>query len=185
MGLGTNEAKARFLSISRGKICLRLPEGVEPQEGQPYRERTETVDNVEHNIRELAYGYVTGKIVDCKWNKTDHGIKFNVTLEDDGDEYILSLPYGKKLTNDFIKKLPAVDVLEELYVGVATDNTDKTFIYLKQEDASVKSCFTKDEPNGLPKAKQNKAGKWDYSAQEEFLYDVAEGFCAQFKTEEN
>jgi hypothetical protein len=49
---------------------------------------------------------------------------------------------------------------------------DKTAFVVKQNGQSVPQKYTRDNPNGCPEpAQRGRQGKWDYTEQEDFLYE--------------
>ena len=58
------------------------------------------------------------------------------------------------------------------------ENPDKTVLFVKQGGEIVKWAYTRENPNGLPTAKERSSGKWDYGDQEDFLYEKNLEFCA-------
>ena len=52
--------------------------------------------------------------------------------------------------------------------------TDKTAFNVKQGGKSVPQKYTQDDPGDCPPPVQSKLGKWNFDAQEEFLFDRME-----------
>jgi hypothetical protein len=170
MALG-NSNNAIFLGISNGKISRQFQ--------TPTEKSISRVNKNGKTVHEEFYDFVEGKITDITTKDSDYGKFWCVTLQDDGDKYVLQFNYSSGYANGFLKTLPNVDMSSIVkLVPKATQEGDKTktTLFINQNNEGLKWHYTKDAPNGLPpmvKVKVKGKETWDDSDAMEFLEAMA------------
>lgn len=180
MGFGTTGNQKKWITIKNGNLTVRAQEG---EEGAVERKWTIPKTGEKGSTWEFQYPTFTGFVRGAEFDNTDYGVVFAVDMfdKDSGDTYQLRIDVNSRIFSQFAKRIPNIDVEKELTIGAGLDKEkgDATFIYMKQDGEAVKFAFTKDNPNGLPAPeKKTRMGKdvWDFSAQEEFLYNLCDGW---------
>lgn len=166
------EGAGTFLKIKHGCIC---------QESKTEKEGYKKVEGVLRDgtpwkkwIR--PYKAVSGYIDKIeRYDREHEGRKFrgwNITINDGENQYFLDIPFDSKVNSRWMKLAEAIDYTKPVRFSAWTDKkTDSTAINLQQDGVSVPQRYTREEPNGLPEPTQRTSGKWDYSAQEDFLIE--------------
>jgi len=171
-GFGASESSSTWITINNGKLTVRATEEDEGAKSRTYT----TKDGEEKTIWEYQYTAFTGDIVDASFEETAFGVVYSIKLMAGDREYALRLPAPGRLFDQFAKRIPNLNKNLPLYVGAFQNEAGHNVLYLKQDGEKVPMAFTKDNPNGMPApVKTVKMGKekWDFSAQEEFLYNLA------------
>jgi len=186
MALGNNSgASKKFVTIVGGKWVVKVDEGTE---GAVTRE-----NKLGEIVHELQYSYVDGDIAGGRIKQGQFGSTVELELVDDGEAYNVQIPvpaigqigdyfmtFGKACRN--------IDPTKKLFLGLGFDkDRNHSFLYLKQEGQTVKSAFTKEDPNGLPPwEKKTAMGKtvWNADLQNEFLYGEIQDFFASLGSTE-
>lgn len=128
---------------SDGTLRLTVPEGTE---GALFREY-ETSDGKKGSKWELVFKSLSGKISNIQTHDGDYGMNLMLTLEYDGGEDTISIGAATPFGEDFMKKLPNIN-LEE-YVDFAPyafeDEKGKTKkgVSIKQGDRKIQNFFYK------------------------------------------
>lgn len=136
-----------------------------------------------------SFSNVSGQIVKCSHvSKEFEGKKTNswqIFLKDGSDLVCVQLSTDTNVARTWVKVTPNIDIMKHVFLSCSKDkeNPDKTVLFVNQEGASgkveaVKWAYTRENPNGLPTAKERSSGKWDYGDQEDFLYEKNLEFCA-------
>jgi hypothetical protein len=178
MGLGnSNEGGKKFVTIVGGKWTLRVPEGTP---GAVVRV-LEKGPNAGKEIHELYYDHIDGELVGGIIKQGQFGTDICIDLKD-GETYTVQIPMESQYFSQFAKMVPNIDPTKPLYLGLGYDKErGKNFLYGKQNGETVHSAYTKDNPNGMPPPVEKMVKgvkKWDFEAQENFLYEVVTEFFA-------
>lgn len=174
MGYVTNQGGGGgdFLRVVNGKLVKRVEEGTE---GAIKRDYTVLATGEKKSVWELHYPGFEGKITKCAINELEHGQVLEIVLDDGSERATISIPFPGRLADSFIQRVPNIDLSKPVLFNAGLDKERNTnFIWLKQDGASVKSTFTKNDPNGCPEmVKKVVAGKvkWDGEARTDFLYN--------------
>lgn len=171
MGANVKE-KREFYSISAGRVVKKVPEGTENAV-----ERTSSKGNVSYV---LEYGSLNGTITSLSVRDTDFGMFLNIGMQDGIDQFTLSLNLKSKLFSRFAKTLPNIDLEKEIYIGAfpgdpLPNGGIESIISFNQDRMKVEQYYTKDTPHDLPaptKTVEMGKDKWDYSKQNNFLYEL-------------
>lgn len=184
MGLQANNSGVKFVSITGGKLTIRV------QAGTPDAiERALTAGKNEGKIiSELHFDRLSGKITEIKYVKKQICEYVEVTIIDD-EKYILQIPWNSSLKNSLICRLPNIDYAKEVTFAVFKDKEkDRAVLIVYQGEDLVPMAHTKDNPNGMPAAKEvteRGVKKWDFSLVEEFLYGVLQTEKARLESINN
>lgn len=128
---------------SDGTLRLTVPEGTE---GAVFREY-ETSDGKKGSKWELIFKSLSGKISNLQTHDGDYGMNLMLTLEYDGGEDTISIGTGTPFGEDFMKKLPNINLDE--YIDFApyafTDDGGKLRkgVSIKQGDTKIQNFFYK------------------------------------------
>lgn len=171
MGL-ENNSFAKYLSIGDGKITKRVKE--------PTDKSTQRVLKNGNTINEEIYDAISGTITDIQTqDHPQYGRFWNVTLQDEGESFILQMNYSGGYASAFLKLLPNVDLSSPVRIvpTMKVENGKKKVgLFIMQHGSALKHYYTKENPNGLPpleKIKVKKNGKmteqWDDNNMMEFL----------------
>lgn len=183
MGLGNNSGggNSKFVTIVGGKWTLRVPEGTE---GAVPRELTKG-PNIGSEVFERHFDHLCGKLVKGMTKRGEYGTDLCLDIEDEGVVYNAQIPCDSDYFRTFAKCCEGIEFDKELFLGLGTPKDGGfPYLYVQQEDASLKSRYTKDEPNGMPSwEKKEEMGdvKWDKTAQNNFCYGLAVDFLSRFE----
>jgi hypothetical protein len=114
-------------------------------------------------------------ITDIQTKDSDYGKSWVVTIDDEGEKYILQMDYSGGYSSAFLKALPNVDLSQKVKLSpkmTIEGDKKKTTLFINQGGTAAKHFYTKDNPNGLPQMVQKKVkGKmqWDDSEMMEFF----------------
>jgi hypothetical protein len=173
MALGQNN-NAIFLNIADGKIIRRFQSATKDS-----KERVLTKGpNTGKVVHEEHYSFVEGLITDIQTKDSDYGKSWVVTIDDEGEKYILQMDYSGGYSSAFLKALPNVDLSQKVKLSpkmTIEGDKKKTTLFINQGGTAAKHFYTKDNPNGLPQMVQKKVkGKmqWDDSEMMEFFENM-------------
>lgn len=143
----------------RQKVTQEFPDAV-------YRKATlkdgSTKDKWERHVKALF-----GRIINVELRETDFGKQIQVTLDENEDGYkpIIQMSVNSREGNDFLRKLPGIDLSKEVKFS-PWKKEDKRALYIDQPnidsvfDESVRDYFydyeTKKALNGMPEAPKPK-----------------------------
>ena len=138
---------------SDGTLRLVVPEGTE---GAVFREG-ETKDGTHYSKWELIFKSLSGKISNIKFHDGDYGRNLMVTLEYDDGEDTISFAIASPFGEDFMKKLPNLDLNEVVEIAPFSFEDDRgkvrRGVTVKQagkgwKDDKVPNFFYKAGPEG-------------------------------------
>lgn len=143
---------------SDGTLRLVVPAGTEDAVLREY----ETSDGKEGSKWELVFKSLSGKITNIQKYEGDYGLNLMVTLAYEGGEDTISIGAATPFGEDFMKKLPNIDL--ESYVEIAPyaftdDRTGK-----QKKGMTIKQTgkgWTQDKvPNFFAEAPKEEGGRW-------------------------
>ena len=174
LGFGTENGgtSTTWINLNNGKLTVRANEGDEGAVARHYTTR----DGTEKTVWEHQFPTFAGIILGAQFVETEYGIVYAVDLDAGEKQYQLRLNCPSRLFDQFTKRIPNISLDHPLIIGAFLNEKGGNVLYLKQNGAKVPMAFTKDNPNGIPAAvKTMKRGQevWDFSDQEEFLYQLA------------
>ena len=185
------------VSIVGGKFTLRVPEGTPnsvPRKLTKGKNEGSIVHELHWSTLENVH-IMSGALV-----KSEHlsGLNAEIVVKNflTGEEALLSLPSDSRYLKEFIKRIPSIDFNQavnlELHLGKKKTRTGGDTYYLKivQNGKAVPSVYEKwsRDENGKPKVELllgmpdavEKRDGWDFSAQNEFLWDKFELHFKQY-----
>ena len=181
------DQKGKFISVlADGKMHLNVPEGTEGAIKREY----ETSDGKKGSKTELVFTELSGIISGLKFWEGDYGVSLQVTVLDGEEEpVILSLNATQTFGEDFMKKLPNINLKKPVTISPYSFEDDKEKkrrgVTVYQEDEKVENFYydkdKKKNANGYPSPakKYTKKSEWKKYFQEanEFLIgDITKRF---------
>lgn len=171
-----NLKKRNYYSMSGGLVVRQFKEATEFSKTR--------INKNGKTVHEEFYEYISGIITGITTKESpEFGRFWIITMNDDGDEFILQLNYSSGYTNAFLKCLPNVDLKKKVQlipkVSIEDGGKKKATMFVNQGGKAIKWFYTKDNPNGIPELK-SKPGKgamkgktiWDDSDIMEFLEEM-------------
>lgn len=193
--LGTNQGsggtRKTFLNISNGKVIQEWKEKPKDEwvpQGKELLSKTISKGVNEGKLRYyVEYDYVSGHITGIELDRSDIGDRIKLTLNDAGDEFILSISTDSAYGESFMNQMNNIDLGVELTLQPWSMTPDQWFdltgktvksnkvgLTLKQVGAKLEKYYTKENPNGMPQLVQKTVkGKveWDSTDRDNFLYE--------------
>ncbi len=124
------------------------------------------------------YKAIEGFITKVDYRESEfEGVKFNswkISIVDDGGQLgVLDLLLNSNPGTRFMKLAENLDFTKPVEFSAWHDTKDdKTAFVVKQNGQSVPQKYTRENPGKCPEpAQRGRQGKWDYTDQEDFLYD--------------
>jgi hypothetical protein len=176
MGLSNTGGGIKFVTINGGKFTIRLKDGDNNPDAveRALGERSPTPGKI---VRELKFNHLDGKIIGGEMKEGKYGTDMCFDIEDEGEIFKLQIGLDSGFFGQVTKRLPNVDPSERVDFFIGTDSeTKKPYIYIQQNGETCVMAHTLKEPNGMPmRVERTVKGKveYDYTDQENFLYDVA------------
>ena len=153
--------KEKFVTIlgSDGTFRESVPEGTtgENIEVRVYKDDA----GVEHTKTEIKFNKMTGKITGIGFREGQYGQNIQISITDDAGTEVISLSTSQTYGEDFMKKLPNIDLSKEVSLSPFCFPSEKDAtkmvkgITIKQGDVKVEDFF-KDKIVG-------ENGKYSYS----------------------
>ena len=193
--LGTNQgsggSRKTFLNISNGKVIQEWKETPKPEwvpQGKELLSKTISKGVNEGKLRYyVEYDFVSGHITGIELDRSDIGDRIKLTLNDAGDEFILSISTDSAYGESFMNQMNNIDLGAEVTLQPWSMTPDQWFdltgktvksnkvgLTLKQFGAKLEKYYTKENPNGMPQLVQKTVkGKveWDSTDRDNFLYE--------------
>lgn len=140
-----------FITIlSDGKFHQTVPEGT----GGAVVRKYEDKEGVEKEKIELVHDSVTGVITGISFEDGEYGTSLQVTLDNEG---IISMSTASSFGEDFMKKLPNIDLKKEVKIApyaFEADGKSRKGVTVYQDGEKVESYYfdkdTKKTINGMP-----------------------------------
>jgi hypothetical protein len=153
MGLLQQEESRRLLYVlSDGKLREQVDEHTE---GAKLRVVKDDAGNVKAEKWELTYPGIKGFITQVTTYDGDYGTNVNVSIKDSNDEeFILSLKANSKYGEDFLHKLPNIDMTKEITIkpyDFESDGRRNTGVSLTQGETKIGNAFNF----------KNASGEWE------------------------
>jgi len=161
---------AIYLTIADGKFCRRFQ--------SPNADTIERVNKDGKVVYEEFYKAFEGRITNIQTRENEYGKSWMVTLDDNGETYIVQMNYSSGYSASFLKALPNVDFSKNVILAPSMKiegEKKKTTMFINQDGKAIKWAYTRENPNGLPELVKIKVkGKetWDDSEQMEFLENM-------------
>jgi hypothetical protein len=144
-GAAVNSTPIMSILGSDGTLRLTVDEGTEGAKLRKY----ETSDGKEGSKWELIFKSLTGKITNLQMYEGDYGTNLMVTLSYDGGSDTISINTNTPFGEDFMKKLPNINLDEFVtlapYSFVDEKGKTRKGITVTQGDVKLKDFFTDSE----------------------------------------
>lgn len=188
--MGSGTGNATYFGLYGGEIVIEFDDkeklekkleklGLDPDDIET-RKRTKG-KNEGKKVYYYTFNDIEGKLSRVFLNETDFGEFLIVELTDEDEKYIISLgDVFSRHAKDFIRRMEAIDLEEKITVGTWSMEGDNGKMYsgvrLYQNGEKIDYVLaTEDLPEPIKK-KKGKKTEWDYSDQEEFLYEKIESW---------
>lgn len=168
MALHTPEARGRLLYIlADGLLREQVDEGTE---GAKLRTVKDDDGNIKAEKWELTYPGITGSIIGITTYDGDYGTNIQIVMKDENDEeYMVSLKANSKYGEDFLHKLPKIDMTKEVSLkgyNFESDGRKMTGITVSQDGEKLTNAFNYKDGDkwvtpieGYPQPDENKPPK--------------------------
>lgn len=170
-----------WLQIKHSSLCQ---ESKTPREGfkQIEVENPRTREKVTKYIKQ--YSGLTAYVDEIEWKDT--GDKYEQQfmswliklINEEGERCVLELPFSSRASTRFMKVAENLDFSQPVTFRVWHDTReDKTAFLIGQgftaegKTIPVKQKYTQDNMGKCPEGVKNRMGKWNFDAQNEFLYE--------------
>jgi hypothetical protein len=163
-----------YLSVADGNLVR--------QHKQANERTTERLTKTGKLVFEERFKDLTAKLDGIDTRENDYGKQWQIKFQDQGDFYIVSLPYSSRYASSFLKVLPNIDLSKEIRFmpWAMKDKNDPTKtitgITMYQDGEKLAPYYTKEDPKGLPqmvKIKVKGKEQWDDSDMMSYLEDMA------------
>jgi hypothetical protein len=163
-----------YLSVADGNLVR--------QHKQANAQTTERLTKTGKLVFEERFKDLTAKLDGIATRENDYGKQWQIKFQDQGDFYIVSLPYSSRYASSFLKVLPNIDLSKEIRFmpWAMKDKNDPTKtitgITMYQDGEKLAPYYTKEDPKGLPqmvKIKVKGKEQWDDSDMMSYLEDMA------------
>ena len=163
-----------YLSVADGNLVR--------QHKQANERTTERLTKTGKLVFEERFKDLTAKLDGIATRENDYGKQWQIKFQDQGDFYIVSLPYSSRYASSFLKVLPNIDLSKEIRFmpWAMKDKNDPTKtitgITMYQDGEKLAPYYTKEDPKGLPqmvKIKVKGKEQWDDSDMMSYLEDMA------------
>jgi len=149
MGLNEKQQSGTFINILNSDGSLR--KRTDETDPKAVKRDWELADGTKGTVYELVYNDISGFIRDVVFFEGKYGEILKVTLQDDEDTYILNINYTSNFAEDFMKKLPNIDISKEVTLRPFSFEDKKTKkikrgIAINQGEESVYNYFSSYDP---------------------------------------
>jgi hypothetical protein len=154
MGLASsNSSRKTYLQIISGRFAQKVEKGTP---GAVERENKKKV-----MVYELLHDKLSGKIKEMTITKSDFGEALEVSMEDVGEHFHVSIPVESKYFDSFAAKIGSADLTKEVelapYSFEPKDGSGKkTGLNIFQSGTKLGYFFSKDDPKGKPQPSAEK-----------------------------
>lgn len=167
-------ANTTYLSVADGNLVR--------QHKQANAQTTERLTKTGKLVFEERFKDLTAKLDGIDTRENEYGKQWQLKFQDQGDYYVVSLPYSSRYASSFLKVLPNLDLSKEVRFmpWAMKDKNDPTKtitgITMYQDGEKLAPYYTKEDPKGLPqmvKIKVKGKEQWDDSDMMSFLENMA------------
>jgi hypothetical protein len=164
-----------YLQTFGGVICRTSKEPLEgftlktvEHDGKEYSKYTDDYEVLEGHLTSLRFRKTTvdGKKM-AQWN-------IGITDHEDGRIYVLGIDSKSLPARTFLKCVERIDFSLPISMSIFKEKGSKkrTAMVVKQEGEVIRALYKKDDLNGMPSAKIKADKSFDFSDQEDFLYQI-------------
>lgn len=174
MGLTTREAGAIYLSIAQGNITRKAKKG---EEGSVTREYQDDDGNTKE-VHEFQYSGIDGMLTGVSFKDGKFGEECRITIKDVDEVYVLTIKTDDRYFQDFAKKLPNIDLSQEVRLSPFDFEGDNgkpvRGINITQGETKVQSYYydadKKKDINGFPSV--SKADRKEFDSDDWKMYFI-------------
>jgi|TARA_R100000482_G_C5091135_1_gene130861 hypothetical protein len=177
----------KIIDINHGQFNQRLQDGEDAPQGTTLTVRELTAGpNQGKEVREARANALPNNImVGAEFADSKYGSNLILNLVDEDEtRYDLQIKVDSQFFGQFVKRIPNLDLDKTVSFILGKSKDGKAFMFLQQDGVTVKSAYTKDNPNGMPPPVLTEhMGKesWSWEDQESFLYNKAKEFINTLK----
>ena len=173
-----NNGATTYLQLDYSKKSMYI---YSPDEKDGYEKHTSNSGKVTYRKYVNA---VTGKVTGAYFRDNNFGgTNFNLVFEDGDEKYSVQMSIDDSVFTNVARSIKNVDVSKELRFSVyesRSKTSDKTYFgtslsYPKELDSEGKSKLV-EWAEELPKGKQLRNGKWDFTESQDEAYGRVEDF---------
>jgi hypothetical protein len=166
------DANTVYLAIKHGTLC---------QESKAPREGYDPVEVVNPETKAVTVKYikpydrVEAMIKDIEFREHEwEGRTFRswrLSLDANGTPCVLEIPIESRVASRFMKCAENISFHKPVEFRAWLDKDGKTAIVLKQDGVKVDQKYSQKDPGDCPEPVRKVTGKWNFDAQEEFLFE--------------
>jgi len=160
-----------YFNIVEGKLTIRVPEGTPNA-----ITRTNKIGKVVHEVKHDSF---TGKIDSITTSDSPYGKNWEIDFKaHDESIWTLQLGYSSSFAKALLKKLPNIDLTNEVTISPFSGEIDGkkiSTITVYQNGIKVEPFYNKEAPNGLPQMELitvKGVETWDDTKQLKFLEEM-------------
>lgn len=162
-----------FLNVKHSSIC---------EESKTERAGFQPIEVTNPRTREAitkyvkVYNGVEALVTKIEWYSRDFEDTtfrgWKIHLDAAGTPAILDLPFGSRAAKRFMKLAENIDFTRPVEFRAWHDaKTDSTAFFVGQDGRSIPQAYTMENPGDCPAPVKNRLGKWNFDAQDEYLYN--------------
>lgn len=183
----SNNGGTTYLQLDYGKKSMYI---YSPDEKDGYEKHTSNSGKVTYRKYVNA---VTGKVTGAYFRDNNFGgTNFNLVFEDGDEKYSVQMSIDDSVFSNLARSIKNIDVSKDLRFSVyesKSKTSDKTYFgtslsYPNELDSEGKAKLV-EWGEELPKGKQLRNGKWDFSESQDEAYGRAEDFIKLNGFDEN
>lgn len=154
MGLTNNPTSRKiYLQIIAGKFAQKVEKGTP---GAVERENKK-----KEIVYELLNSELTAKVKEMTIKKNEFGEQLEITMEEVGEFYVVTIPVESKYFDSFASKIGNVDLSKEIKIAPYSfspkdGGSKKTGINIFQDGKKLDYFFSKENPKGKPQPTSDK-----------------------------
>tara|TARA_R110000796_G_scaffold134716_3_gene250519 strand:+ start:6968 stop:7870 length:903 start_codon:yes stop_codon:yes gene_type:complete len=190
MGLGSaSQERSMFLSVAGGFIWNRKAE----KDDADYKEQTfDRADGTQGVRTGARHDHLTGTIVGVEFKTHEkYGQNLNVTVESEGERYVLSISTNNQYSQSFMKALLLIDLQKSLFIKpfdfTGQDGKRAQGISFRQDGEKIDlkkvvtpASFQKDK-SFWKQASKKDIKRFFEDLTDWFVAEIQESICSKFK----
>lgn len=160
-----------YFNIVEGKLTIRVPEGTP--------NALTRVNKIGKTVHEVKHDSFTGKIASITTSVSPYGKNWEIDFKaNDESIWTLQLGYSSSFAKALLKKLPNIDLTNEVTISPFSGEIDGkkiSTITVYQNGTKVEPFYNKETPNGLPQMELitvKGVETWDDTKQLKFLEEM-------------
>lgn len=172
-GPAKNQSQFIYVGVFEGKFVIRC------KEDDPDPDKRSRKNKLGEVIWEIPYGKLEDMMLaDIREASHDqYGKSWEIIMEAGNDYYLLRLGKRSRLSSMFLSRLENIQLNKPFTLTSWYTDDEKNVITIWQDGEKVERAHSRENPNGLPEAKQTTVNGelvWDFSDQIKFYSGVVE-----------